>query len=238
MAKKRTTAFLITCEHGGNFIPAPYRDCFTGREDVLHTHRAFDPGALELARKLSKQFRAPLVSSTVSRLVIELNRSPWNHLLYSEFTRPLPQEEREEIFRRYYRPYRDGVEAHIARAAKRGLRVIHVSSHSFTPALDGEVRNADVGMLYDPSRSERDLCNAWRRAMRDHAPQFTVRMNYPYRGTSDGFTTYLRQRFGRDAYLGIELEVNQHYFLKDRRQWLTLAGALILTLGMATQSMR
>jgi predicted N-formylglutamate amidohydrolase len=234
--KKRKTTFLITCEHGGNRIPSRYRSCFASREDVLQTHRAFDPGALELARKLSRQFQAPLISSTVSRLVIELNRSPWNHLLYSEFTRPLAKEERDDIFRRFYQPYRDGVEAHIARTAKRGQRVIHVSSHSFTPALDGEVRNADVGLLYDPSRRERSLCDAWRHGMRRHAPQFAVRMNYPYRGTSDGFTTYLRKRFGDDAYLGIELEVNQHYFLEDRPQWLALAGALIFTLREAAQS--
>lgn len=235
MARKRATAFLITCEHGGNRIPSPYRSCFIGREDVLLTHRAFDPGALELARKLSRQLRAPLISSTVSRLVIELNRSPWNHLLYSEFTRTLAEEERDRIFHRFYQPYRDGVEAHIARATKRGQRVIHISSHSFTPALDGEVRNADVGLLYDPSRRERVLCDAWRRCMRVHAPEFAIRMNYPYRGTSDGFTTYLRKRFPDDAYLGIELEVNQRYFLEDRRQWLALAGALIVTLKEAAK---
>ena len=32
----------------------------------------------------------------------------------------------------------------------RGRRVIHISSHSFTPELNGKVRRADVGLLYDP----------------------------------------------------------------------------------------
>ena len=34
----------------------------------------------------------------------------------------------------------------------RGRRVIHISSHSFTPELDGKVRSADVGLLYHPGR--------------------------------------------------------------------------------------
>ena len=36
-----------------------------------------------------------------------------------------------------------------------------------------------------------------------------MRRNYPYRGTSDGFPPYLRERFGKSSYWGIELETNQ-----------------------------
>ena len=39
--------------------------------------------------------------------------------------------------------------------------MIHVSSHSFTPELDGKVRRADVGLLYDPApRGEVDAVRA------------------------------------------------------------------------------
>ena len=34
-------------------------------------------------------------------------------------------------------------------------------------------------------------------------------MNFPYLGTDDGFTTYLRTKFADADYAGIELEVNQ-----------------------------
>jgi predicted N-formylglutamate amidohydrolase len=238
MPKKRTNTFLITCEHGGNRIPPRFRSCFSGHEAVLQTHRAYDPGALALARKMASQYEAPLISSTVSRLVIELNRSPWHRFLYSEFTRPLADGQREYIYRHFYQPYRDAVEKHIARAAKRGRRVIHISSHSFTPVLDGEARRADAGLLYDPSRmNERTLCAAWRGHMREQAPQFEIRMNYPYSGTSDGLTTYLRKRFGDEHYLGIELEVNQRHYLHDRNQWRLLARTLILALGHAASSL-
>lgn len=36
-------------------------------------------------------------------------------------------------------------------------------------------------------------------------------INVPYNGADDGFTTYLREQFPADKYLGIEIEVNQKY---------------------------
>jgi hypothetical protein len=36
-----------------------------------------------------------------------------------------------------------------------------------------------------------------------------VRMNAPYRGTSDGFTTQLRRRYAATRYWAFEIETNQ-----------------------------
>ena len=66
---------VITCEHGGNRIPAPYRDLFHTHQALLDSHRGYDPGALIMARALATAFAAPLVTSTVSRLLVDLNRS-------------------------------------------------------------------------------------------------------------------------------------------------------------------
>ena len=66
---------IITCEHGGNRIPAPYRPLFRGMQAQLATHRGFDHGALVMARALAAAFKAPLISACVSRLLIDLNRS-------------------------------------------------------------------------------------------------------------------------------------------------------------------
>jgi len=68
-------AFIITCEHGGNRIPASYRQLFRGQRALLDSHRGYDPGALVMATTLAGTFRAPLVASTTSRLLIDLNRS-------------------------------------------------------------------------------------------------------------------------------------------------------------------
>src|SRR5258708_20306455 len=145
-------SFLITCEHGGNRIPAPYRALFRGSCALLDTHRGYDSGALGRARELARAFKAPLVSSTVSRLLVDLNRSIGHRQLFSAATRGVPAAVRGEIVERYYRPYRAQAERLVRQLVARGRRVIHISSHSFTPELRGEMRNPDVGLLYHPPR--------------------------------------------------------------------------------------
>jgi len=118
--------------------------------------------------------------------------------------------------------------AHHRDAIAAGHRVIHVSSHSFTPVLDGVVRDADVGLLYDPARkAEAAFVLRWKTALESHAPDWRIRRNYPYTGTNDGLTTYLRTRFPDHLYAGIELEINQKHVLEDRRAW-TMTRAVIL----------
>ena len=224
-------SYFITCEHGGNRIPAPYLEFFKGKEALLHSHRGYDAGALRLAREMSEALSAPLLVSTVSRLLVDLNRSQHHSRLFSEATRPLPDELRREILTRYYLPYRTKAEAAIEQAVARGQRVIHISSHSFTPELDGKVRNADIGLLYDPAReNEAMLCRRWQIALKEYAAGLRSRMNYPYAGTSDGFTVYLRKRFLEERYLGIELEVIQKHFAAGMTHWRAVRHAIIQSL--------
>lgn len=230
---------LITCEHGGNRIPARYRPLFAGCEALLQSHRGFDPGARILARELSRALAAPLFVSTTSRLLIDLNRSIGHPALYSEATRDEPATVRRDILKRYYLPYRNRVEAHIAAALAGGSRVVHLSSHSFTPELDGDIRTADIGLLYDPARSgEAELCRRWQARLKAAAPEWNVRRNYPYRGRSDGFTAYLRRRFAADAYLGIELEINHRHVLAGGPQWRSLRRDVIASLRRAMAECR
>ena len=85
-----TDAFIVTCEHGGNRIPAPYRPLFARHAALLATHRGYDPGAQQMARALAVALHAPLVTATVSRLLIDLNRSLGHPRLHFEATRDLP----------------------------------------------------------------------------------------------------------------------------------------------------
>jgi predicted N-formylglutamate amidohydrolase len=226
--------FVITCEHGGNRIPAPYRGLFRGWRAPLDSHRGSDLGALVMARALATAFRAPLVASTISRLLIDLNRSIGHPQLFSAATRGAPAIIRQEIVARYYRPYRRRVERLVARAVARGRRVVHISSHSFTAELDGKVRNADVGLLYHPGRrGETELCARWKTSLTALAPALAVRRNYPYAGKGDGLTSHLRLRFPWGVYVGIELEVNQGIVLSAGRPWLALRSALIESLRAA-----
>ena len=226
--------FIITCEHGGNRIPTPYRFLFRGRQALLNTHHGYDPGALVLARALARASKAPLVSATISRLLIDLNRSPGHPQLYSAATRCAPAWLRARIVDDHYLPYRVRVEHLVRQAVSRGRRVIHISTHSFTPVLNGKVRNADVGLLYDPGRrGEAELSARWKAAIAAYVPQQRVRRNYPYAGKGDGLTSYLRRHFSSSAYVGIELEVNQSIVFGAGRRWTALRRVLIESLRTA-----
>jgi predicted N-formylglutamate amidohydrolase len=226
--------FIVTCEHGGNTIPASYRALFRGQDALLATHRGYDAGALIMARDLAAALRAPLVRSTISRLVVDLNRSLGHPQLFSAATRGAPAAVREGMVDRHYRPYRAEVESLVRQAVTRRCRVIHISSHSFTPVLDGKVRRADVGLLYDPARrGEVMLCDRWKAELATAVPELKVRRNYPYAGKGDGLTSYLRRQFSPGAYVGIELEVNQRIVFNAGRRWTALRGVLIETLRTA-----
>jgi predicted N-formylglutamate amidohydrolase len=187
-----------------------------------------------MAKALAGSFKAPLVSATISRLLVDLNRSIGHPQLFSAATRGAPAALRAKIVERHYRPYRARVERLVRRAVSRGRRVIHISSHSFTPALHGEVRNADVGLLYHPARrGEAELCARWKASLAASAPRLRVRRNYPYAGKGDGLTSHLRRRFPSGAYVGIELEVNQKIVLAAGRRWTELRGVLVDSLRAA-----
>jgi len=227
-------SFIITCEHGGNRIPATYRHFFSGQRRLLDSHRGHDPGALVVARELARAFDAPLVVSTVSRLLVDLNRSIGHRQLYSPAIRAAPVALRAEILRRHYLPYRAEVEKLVARSIARGRRVIHLSSHSFTPELGGVVRRADLGLLYDPGRrAEARLCAQWKTSLAAIAPELRVRRNYPYAGKGDGLTSYLRRRFPDRRYAGIEIEINQKFAQAGGPDWKALRAMLVASLRVA-----
>jgi predicted N-formylglutamate amidohydrolase len=205
----RPPTLVLTCEHGGNRIPPEYRALFRGARGALASHRGWDPGALDVARRVAKALRRPLLFVTWSRLLVESNRTDTRPGVWSTYTARLPRLEKGRILARYWRPHRERVLAALRKGTRAGP-VVHVAVHSFTPVLGGERRNADVGLLYDPRRpAEAAFCARWKRALARLAPDLRVRSNYPYRGTSDGLTTWLRKRFPDPAYAGIELELNQ-----------------------------
>jgi predicted N-formylglutamate amidohydrolase len=213
-------SLLLSCEHGGNQVPESWRSIFQGHEEQLQSHRGYDIGIAGFARWLAGQLHAPLHLAEVTRLLVELNRSPGHPALFSEFSRGLGMRARKDLLQGYYYPYRDAVSRHVAELLDKRDRVCHVSLHSFTPELNGEVRNADVGLLYDPQRSlERRFCLNWQAILARTPGRWKVRRNYPYRGCADSLVTQLRRRFPEERYLGIELELNQRWPLMGGEGW-------------------
>ena len=64
---------LVTCEHGGNQVPREYRPLFRGHGSLLRSHRGYDAGSLRMARELAGHFRATLLHSETTRLLVDLN---------------------------------------------------------------------------------------------------------------------------------------------------------------------
>ena len=171
-----------------------------------------DFGALEVAEALGKRFGVKPIAATTTRLLVDLNRSLHNRTVFSDYSRALSSEERAAVLAKHYLPYRSKVERGVERAAASGAFLVHVSAHSFTPMLRGEIRHCDVGFLYDSSRRrERTFIDAWDAALKATAPELRVRRNYPYRGTSDALVTHLRRKHDERRYAGVELEVNQKH---------------------------
>lgn len=225
------TALVLSCEHATAAIPSRFRSLFQGQEAVLQSHRGWDPGTLELGKKLARRFQVPLFATQVSRLLIEVNRSLHHPRLFSEFSASLPSQTKQQLIDQYYLPHRTAVEECIRERLKSQQKVLHLSLHSFTGVWDGVPRSADLGLLYDPRRAmDRSLCERWKGMLEQQLPELTVRRNYPYLGRADGLTTSLRKLFPATRYMGIEVEINQKY-PPASPEWSEIACALAATIA-------
>ena len=230
---------IITCEHGGNSVPHDFKNLFFGQQDVLNSHRGWDAGALGLAQQIAQKLSAPLFASTVTRLLVDLNRSVGHKHLHASQIQSLIDASKQEIIARYYTPHRMAVLAEIDRAVAGGSTVHHIAVHSFTPQLNGVLRNADVALLYDARRSsEKHFALQWLQQLGSTQPELKLRRNYPYNGKDDGLTSMLRKKFSAHVYIGIELEINQKLVRADLDEWESLRSSITLSLGSALRKFK
>jgi predicted N-formylglutamate amidohydrolase len=222
---------IISCEHASSKVPSRFAHVFQDKEKVLTSHQAYDSGAAKLARRLATQLHASLHLGSISRLLIDLNRSPSNRKsLYSPYSRKLGQTDRELLMHRYYLPYRNKVEKEVAGIIATGMPVLHISVHSFVPVKRGKVRKADIGLLYDPARKiEKDISRILAEMLHEKVASLRVRRNYPYLGKTDGFTSFMRRKYSAKLYAGIEIEINQAVMSNDGKKKKTLE---VLTEGI------
>lgn len=221
---------LLTCEHGGNRVPAQFSALFSGQEQVLASHLGYDIGALALFRDLEELANASFFSET-SRLLVDLNRSQHHPHLFSNYTKRRPDTEKKFILAQFYYPYRHLVEQAVQRFVQQDRQVLHVAVHTFTPVMKGVERRADIGLLFDPRRKgEQAICKTWKKLLQKPNAGLHVRFNYPYLGMADGLPTYLRRKFTEEQYLGIELEVSQRFPQGDQENWLQVRHQLKISL--------
>ena len=185
---------LLLCEHASNHIPARYKGLGLGPDDRT-SHAAWDPGARDLALKLSAALDSPLIAARVSRLVYDCNRPP-----EAESATPVQSEtievpgnrdigaiERAERVATIYEPFCAQVDAILAARRAVGLATALITVHSFTPVWYGEPRKVEIGILHD---DDSRLADAMLAAAAAIAPR-RVERNSPY-GPADGVTHSLR----------------------------------------------
>jgi len=219
---------IISCEHASNRVPPRFAHLFMGKEKILSSHQAYDHEAAEMAVRLAKSFKSSVYLGSITRLLIDLNRSPSNRKsLYSSYSRKLEKNDRELLLNKYYLPYREKVEEAVAAIIGKGEPVLHISVHSFVPVRNGKVRKADIGLLYDPPRKcEKDICAFLAGFLHEKMESLRVRKNYPYLGKMDGFPSFLRRKYSTKFYAGIEIEINQALLLSGKTEKKKIEGTL------------
>ncbi|WP_425523149.1 N-formylglutamate amidohydrolase [Microvirga splendida] len=186
---------LLICEHASNHLPARYGTLGLG-PDALESHIAWDPGALGVARELSRLLDASLIHATVSRLVLDLNREPsapdsiWTLSERTTIPGNLDLDAAEQAYRvrEVYDAFHDAVDAFAdARHAAGQIGAI-VSIHSFTPVYRDVPRPWQVGLIFN--RDERYARHVEAGLRQD--PALTVGMNEPYSPADRVFHTLER----------------------------------------------
>ncbi len=206
VAKFRTEGeapLLFVCEHASRHIPKRYGTLGLS-DEALASHIAWDPGALDLAKDLTRRFDASLCSATISRLIYDLNRppeataatTPRSEDLDVPGNQNLSHEAREERIQSVYRPWRAALSDAIAQTRPQAV----ITVHSFTPVFLGDRRETTIGIVYDrDSRLADVVLEEAENQGRDWA------RNDPY-GPEDGVTHTLQ--IARDAgLLAVMIEV-------------------------------
>ena len=153
---EETPAFFF-CDHATNFVPSHFDNLGLDHR-YLETHIAFDIGALELSRTLSRRYGARLAWCGFSRLIIDPNRSKDRSDLIPEISdgievignSELSEADREARTRDFFEPYHHALAGEIGMSLARFDDPLIVSLHSFTPALhtDHKPRAWEVGVLW------------------------------------------------------------------------------------------
>ena len=193
--------FVIVCDHASNRIPERYGNLGLSHTERL-SHIAWDPGALAVSRRLSELLDAPLVQSTVSRIVIDCNReldAPDLIWTLSEATRiaaneNLHSDERQYRIDHFHRPYHASIETLLEARRHAGQETILVCMHSFTPVYHGVPRPWPIGLIHGVDTA---YTKALFDALKAEDPGLNVGWNEPYAALSGVTLTLERHGDGR-----------------------------------------
>jgi len=212
---------LLVCEHGSRLLPERLGSLGLDQA-ALESHIAWDPGALELSRRLSTELDAVLYHQRFSRLVYDCNRphdAPSAIVTTSESyavpgNRDISPEERSARINEIYVPFREGLASLIRRRNAAGRSTVLVSIHSFTQVYFGRSRDVEVGILH--ARDSRMADEIMREADCPR-PKYIVRRNEPY-GPADGVTHTLIEHGIKNNLLNVMIEVRNDLLTNEDNQ--------------------
>lgn len=156
MTRNGQAAIVLACEHASAFIP-PDLKALGVSDDTRKSHAAWDIGALDVARRLSKVLDAPLVAGQVSRMVYDCNRpleAPDCIPAKSEIhaipgNADLNDQDRQSRFDQIHSPFHDELDQVLnAQISRCDSPVALITIHSFTPVFHGKHRAVELGFLY------------------------------------------------------------------------------------------
>ena len=202
---------VVTCEHASNRVPPPLRASEADRP-WLETHCGWDIGAVHVARYVVAATRSAGVLAGVTRLVCDVNRD-WvsERCILSEveghrltFNGDLDAAELARRKARYYDGYHDAADALVRARAAAGGPFGLLAVHSFTPVLGDEVREMEVGVLFD-------VHEVLARRLRDaiDAEGFVTALNAPYSGRVGDLILSATRHGGGHGLGYVELEIRQ-----------------------------
>jgi predicted N-formylglutamate amidohydrolase len=144
---------VLVCDHASNRVPRQL-DGLGLNAVQLADHIGWDPGAADVARRLSALLDAPLVLSGYSRLVIDCNRPLRSAESIAEQSdgvpvpgnRGLSPLDRESRINALFRPYHDAIDRLLDGRTRRPSLLFSI--HSFTPVLNGRLRTWHIGISH------------------------------------------------------------------------------------------
>jgi predicted N-formylglutamate amidohydrolase len=152
-----SSSAVLLCDHASNRVPVRLGNL--GLDAVqLADHIGWDPGAADVARRLSARLDAPLVLSGYSRLVIDCNRPLRSAESIAQESsgvpipgnRGLSPAERESRINALFRPYHDAIDRLLDGRSRRPTLLLSI--HSFTPVLNGRPRPWHIGVSHGHNR--------------------------------------------------------------------------------------
>ena len=228
LRQNSASELMLLCEHAGRAVPQSLGDLGVCR-DVLNSHRGWDIGAEDVARRLSSALCAPLVLQRYSRLVIDCNRPPGSpasvpatsDCLDIPRNRNPTNTDLEARTREIFEP----MNRTIAELFHSQSRSATFSVHSFTPRVDDFDRPWHAGFL---TRASKETAKALMASIRRKDPSLSLALNEPYQieDNADWFIPRFAERLGLPHCL-IEIRNDQISEPEGAARWAELLAFAI-----------